>query len=324
MALYSRNYSLDTLKTLCCISVIVQHCNFVCLWVDGAVYNIISIAVPLFFMISGYFNTEETDCTKYIKRMKRIGKILIFSLSFYVVLYYLFDRLFLTSLTKFPEDNDISKCLFLNDYDHIGRGHHWYLAGYLYVLAFFAILKKFNYIKIFVFLPLLSILQIIAFVKCNNFHQYSNFLLVGIPCYSFGMLVKKYFQCLTTCVIQVLHLVSLTMILLLALNLFSALITSICQRILSMSIFVSFASIQQHRPNIFSKIGEKYILYIYVFHMAVIDLFFSTSFSQRYFYHLGFVAPIIIIIISVLVSVIYKYFYNLSEVYVISKFNNKL
>ena len=322
MVANNRNYSLDTLKTICCVFVILEHLWYVCTWLNGWVSQVISTAVPLFFMISGYFNSYETSLSKYWKRWKRIGKILLCSIIFYIVLYSAADYFLGGTLLKIPTTiDDVWRIILFNDFHTIGRGHLWYLAAYLYVIAFFSLLKKINCMRLVSLLPLLLIPYIIISLYSKQFHDFNNFLFIGIPCFALGMLIKKYGSSEFPAMPYLSGGITLSMFILLLSGITSPLMSKVCQWIFAISLFMFFTSIRQYRSNILSKIGERYSLYIYVFHMAVIDLFFSTDFSHRYYYHMSFVSPFIIFFLTLFVSVAYKNCYDRIEMAFKSKFN---
>ena len=322
MIVNTRKNSLDTLKTFCCVFVILEHLWFVCTWLNGRGSQIISMAVPLFFMISGYFNSYETPMSKYWMRWKRIGKILLWSLVFYIVLYFAVDYYCGLSLLKFPTTtDDIWRIFLFNDFHTIGRGHLWYLAAYLYVIAFFALLRKINCTKLILLLPLLLVPNVIISLSSIQFHDSNNFLFIGIPCFAVGMLTKKHSSILPSALRYLSGGIALSLLILLTFGVSRPIVSTICQWIFAICLFIVFTSIKQYRPNILSKIGEHYTLYIYVFHMAVIDLFFSTDFSHRYYYHMSFLSPAIIFFLTLFVSVAYKFCYDKIETFLTSKFS---
>lgn len=324
MNVMHRNFSLDSLKTLCCIFVILEHLWFVCTWAEDSIEPLISMSVPLFFMISGYCNQYETPAKKYWERWKRICKILFFSVLFYVGLYYCVDSWFNLSLLQLPSTkDDICRCILINDFHKIGRGHLWYLASYLYVLMFFALFKKINFTKYYLLL-LLIVPNIITSISINDFHASNNFLLVGIPCYSIGMITNRYVNNENQTLKFFSGVIALFTSIMLSFGIHNSIASSVCQWIFAISLFCFIISVKQQHPNVLSKIGEQYTLYIYIFHMAVIDLFFSTNFSQRYFYHMSFLSPIIVFFITLCLSAGYRRYYNKIEKHFLQKSYKKL
>ena len=238
MVANNRNYSLDTLKTICCFFVILEHLWFVCRWLNGWESQIISMAVPLFFMISGYFTSYETSLSRYWKRWKRIGKILIVSIMFYIALYYVVDYFCGFSLLKIPTTaDDVRRILLSNDLHTIGRGHLWYLSAYLYVIAFFAILKKINCTWLISFLPSLLVPYLIISLTSKQFHDSNNFLFVGIPCFALGMMIKKYASNVSSSVSYLSGSISLSMFVLLLSEIASPIVSAVCQWLFAISLF---------------------------------------------------------------------------------------
>ena len=85
-----RDYSLDFLRVVACILVIIIHvANVYCRsytnidqinYIGAVIFNVVArISVPIFFMISGALIVKETkfDMKKYIKRIWRLVFALI-------------------------------------------------------------------------------------------------------------------------------------------------------------------------------------------------------------------------------------------------------
>ena len=125
-----RNYSLDILKFLCAVLVVLLHIKTP--WTEY-ILPITRAAVPCFFIISGYFLYQEDE--QSLQRIKRsfvkVGTILLWS----SVLYALF-KLITTSINISYRDI-IDFVLFnVNPFGY----HLWYLSAYMYVLVIFYIL----------------------------------------------------------------------------------------------------------------------------------------------------------------------------------------
>lgn len=99
-----RDYSLDFLRVIACILVIVIHvANIYCRayasiddinYIGAVIFNAIArISVPIFFMISGalLIKNSEFDMKKYFKRIWR----LLFALIIWNIFYYLFNFYYL-------------------------------------------------------------------------------------------------------------------------------------------------------------------------------------------------------------------------------------
>lgn len=80
----SRNLWLDLFKLVLCWMIISIH--FV--WETYSYYPLYRLAVPLFFLISGYFNFREDPnkrCAGALQFIKRSAKYMAFGFSFYII-----------------------------------------------------------------------------------------------------------------------------------------------------------------------------------------------------------------------------------------------
>ncbi|KAA3702698.1 acyltransferase, partial [Bacteroides salyersiae] len=174
-----RNYSLDILKFLCAVLVVLLHIKTP--WTEY-ILPITRAAVPCFFIISGYFLYQEDE--QSLQRIKRsfvkVGTILLWS----SVLYALF-KLITTSINISYRDI-IDFVLFnVNPFGY----HLWYLSAYMYVLAIFYICVKEHVVNLlFIVSPLLLLTDLIlgkySLLTLGielNYIYIRNFLFVGIP-----------------------------------------------------------------------------------------------------------------------------------------------
>lgn len=107
-----RDYSLDFLRVVACILVIVIHvANVYCRayanieqinYIGAVIFNAIArISVPVFFMISGALLIKDTnfDMKKYLKRIWR----LVFALIVWNLIYFFFNRFYLGNTGNFMD-----------------------------------------------------------------------------------------------------------------------------------------------------------------------------------------------------------------------------
>lgn len=140
-----RNEFIDMMRIIGCIMVICIHSNpltKISGILNFAVCQIISrIAVPFFFVASGYFfaqklyskdNNRNEKIKKYI--LKQINVYLIFSL-----IYCLFN-IFIFKTIQF--DSIKSILLFIREYLFIGYYHLWYLNALIISTILLVIIWK--------------------------------------------------------------------------------------------------------------------------------------------------------------------------------------
>lgn len=174
-----RNNSLDALKTICAFLVICIHVPF-----PGIVSEIITslarIAVPIFFMITGYFY-NKTD-KKPFKQIKKVIILIILS----NLLYFIPDILKNENISTVFSLKNILSFIIFNESPF--AGHLWYLNALLYVLiiVYFADklkVRKFLYYAIPILLAIDLILgkySILLFGQQFPYIIIRNFLFVRI------------------------------------------------------------------------------------------------------------------------------------------------
>lgn len=141
----SRLESFDTLKFLLAFLVVVLHTGFTGL--IGLEINAISrIAVPLFFMITGYYLPTMTD-NKFNKHLKKIVYFTILSTLFYTSIICIKPIISGKSFDWFSNvifnKKNICDWLLFNSTNFIS-GHLWYFYALLYALIIIYFARKFN------------------------------------------------------------------------------------------------------------------------------------------------------------------------------------
>lgn len=200
----NRYSNLDLLRIICCISVILMHsCSYI---INSVPQNTLGwyaamtiestgfFAVPIFFMLSGYF---MLDLNKNITFKYLFNKIkhLIISLLFFSLIYIIY----IYKLYIYPEQINYTNISQVYIYDLLnGHFHMWYIyyliSLYLLIPVFRVILSnKFVlkyyvtlfFIIYFIFFPLSDIpvfSYFFSFINKLNFGKlfgYSIFFLIG-------------------------------------------------------------------------------------------------------------------------------------------------
>jgi surface polysaccharide O-acyltransferase-like enzyme len=193
-----RNYTLDLLKTISVFLVICIHSPFPGSY--GAHVTALSrIAVPIFFMISGYYFCNGTGSEFKKRQVIKVLKLVVFS----NILFFIFKASisivkgeFLLKLTTWFSLKSFLKFILLNESPF--SGHLWYLTAILYVLLIFTIVKKSNNIKLLLIItPILLSIDLIlgkySLLIWGREFPYilvRNFLFVGIPYFSIGYILN--------------------------------------------------------------------------------------------------------------------------------------
>ena len=196
------NYSMNVAKCLGIFAVICIHCTLFKFGRKGLVIDALSrFAVPLFFVISGYFSfypNLERSLDKYKTRAYRLIKLLISSMILYFIFYVFviryhsfYDSIYSITLGQ------IFNALIFNAYTY--GPHLWFIGSLIYCYIFYYILGrfKFDYRKLYVLVPILlvSCLMLGEFAAFIGFKHipityYRNFLFMGLPFFALGYFIR--------------------------------------------------------------------------------------------------------------------------------------
>ena len=150
----NRNVGIDLLKYLCAFLVICLHSDFY-----GKTYvdTIARIAVPLFFMITGYYYTILKENNKIFSQMKKIFILMLTTNLFYTVIDVIRSK---KSYAPFCNFTAFFRFLLLNERPI--WSHLWYLGALLYGLLLIYISDKLSLRKkMYFFIPILLCINLI-------------------------------------------------------------------------------------------------------------------------------------------------------------------
>lgn len=195
-----RNQCLDFLKFLCCFMIICIHTSFPPP-LDKIIIPICRIAVPIFLMITGYYYSYIKENNRVEGQLIKITKIFIIGNILYLFYSILMNMWAGKTLTEFLSNifnfKTILKFIILNE-SPFGR-HLWYLGAILYVLLIiYWWEKRWDRKKLYPIIPLLLILDLIfgkysllIFGKALPYILVRNFLCVGLPYFLIGDILFK-------------------------------------------------------------------------------------------------------------------------------------
>lgn len=186
----NRTASIDVLKFILAFLIVVIHVPF-----SGHVGIIpfARIAVPLFFMITGYYlPTMKID--KFKKHIKKILVLTITSTLFYMVFSYIQSFFHYTEASTdwFTENFNFHKLYDWILYNNTPIGIHlWYFYALLYVFLILYIFYRFKHINfLFKILPLIFLFNYLLSFGPSIY--YRNFLFTGLPYVLLGCLFRKH------------------------------------------------------------------------------------------------------------------------------------
>lgn len=188
----SRQESFDTLKFFLAFLVVVIHTGFTG-YTGLGIKAFARIAVPLFFMITGYYLPVMTD-EKFRKHLIKIIYLTVFSTLLYFLISYIQShvgsQVSSDWLVQTFNMKSILKWILFNV--PITGNHLWYFYALLYALVIIFVTFRLRRIKI--------LYMILPFIFLGNYllsffgHivYYRNFLFLGLPYVLLGCLFRNH------------------------------------------------------------------------------------------------------------------------------------
>ena len=191
-----RLHNIDSLKFLCAVLVIFLHVHTP---YQEYILPLTRCAVPCFLIISGYliYTEDKTRLEGHLKRsIGKIFQILVWSTLVFAAVKFLFA--FKNNDFSFLNLKTLGKFILLNE-NPFGF-HLWYIGAYLYALIIVYFSVKSNNLKyIWWSVPILLLLDLclgkyslVLWHKEFPYIWVRNFLCVGIPYFSIGMLLRQW------------------------------------------------------------------------------------------------------------------------------------
>ena len=196
----SRADNIDILKAICAFLIVCIHVPFP--GTVGAYFTALTrIAVPIFFMITGYFYSDTVARHKEKRQIKKILYLAVEANMLFFIWNIALNILRRENIVAYIRSIFTAKNLlkfFLINESPLA-GHLWYLGAILYVLAIALLMDKFNCRKILYYLtPVLLIADLmLGKYSLLIFHRefpyilVRNFLCVGIPYFCIGNLIRE-------------------------------------------------------------------------------------------------------------------------------------
>lgn len=310
------NHSINTLKFASIFAIIVIHCiNLNDMNQEFSILlGLMRFAVPVFFLISGFYSFYEDKGQandKYKKRIIRLLKLIIIANLLYFILTPHFHDI--SNLGQFFNFKSILKYLILNL--PLIAGHLWFLDALLYCYLFVIILNKLNINinKLYFIIPLLfaanlflgeisSILHIPV-----PFYYHRNFIFTGLPFFMVGYLIHDKIDFIENNLSNFIILLSLMPITSLILFESSLSIVELYFGTIIFSVMIFIWNVlnpDMLHFEITNLIGGKLYGYIYILHLYVMF-----TLLKYYSLDFGYLNPIIVFIITTIISfIVYKAF----------------
>jgi surface polysaccharide O-acyltransferase-like enzyme len=326
-----RENGIDILKSISAFLVVCIHAPFP--GTAGAYFTALSrIAVPVFFMITGFFYTGTVEQGGR-KSTKKIGKLIINANIFFLLVNLLKTVIGGESIPAYLKDTFTFRALlqFVLFNESPLASHLWYLGAVLYVLIIVMAADHFHKRKwLYRTIPFLLAMDLIfgkyslLLLKREFSYIYvRNFLFVGIPYFCIGMIISQYREWIEHKLkkqwvyLGVLVFSGFTILerkLLVQAGMNATRDHYLSTTFLACAVFLLFLlSFQRDLSGgekILSHIGRKCSTLIYILHPAIIMLC-SAIFGSNSMY-LTF-RPIIIYACSVLAVGVYQYLVNVRK-----------
>lgn len=322
-----KNISLYTLQGIACMFIVFIHCDFP--GQLGEIVNTIArFAVPIFFMVSGYFNYSASK-EKLKSRVLKLIKIFIISSILYIT-YNNFENLYINNKHNFIEYN-LAKLSLQNifnlvvfNFTYFIYSHLWFILALMYCYIFRILTKDKKVEKTYKYIPILIIVGYILNIYLlkkglNMVYLTRNWILMGVPFYILGHLIKeKTDKIAKTSKLKIILFAIVGLVLsvverlILKSNNIWRLEIYIGSIIFAVSIFI--LAVKEPKLidiKIFRVIGEKYSLNIYIIHYLIADILKKVVINKFNININGYILPIVVFIISYIFSLI---IYKLQEV----------
>ena len=196
----SRAASLDVLKAICAFLVVCIHVPF-----PGKVGEYFTaltrVAVPIFFMITGFFHADVVLGRKSKDQIKKIFLLSIKANVIFLVWKFVYNAVkgkqavHVFVLEAFSSDA-LAKFFLFND-NQVGP-HLWYLSAILYVLIIVFLIDRLNAKKVLYYSTPILLLGDLVLGKYSlvflghevPYYYVRNFLFVGLPYFSIGNIIR--------------------------------------------------------------------------------------------------------------------------------------
>lgn len=193
----SRLKNIDILKAICSFMVVCIHIPFPGM-IGQYITAITRIAVPIFFMITGYFYSDIIKKGGESRQIKKIATLTLEANLIYLV--WECCRAIVKHNTNFLTDiitkRNMFKLLLFNESPL--SGHLWYFGAILYVLVIVYVIDKLHCRRLLYWItPVLLAGDLVfgkyALIIWNREFPYvlvRNFFFVGIPYFCIGCMIK--------------------------------------------------------------------------------------------------------------------------------------
>ncbi len=313
-------HSVDCMRAIAAFLVVCIHIPFYGMGGSIAIaYG--KIAVPFFLVVCGYFcyRTEKEEFSKRLKKqIKKIAILVVLSnalfLIFDIILQFIFSNNSVYDIKQYFVSEKWFDFLVYNQSPF--ADHLWYLGSLLYALIIILVLCKFNLVNYIMFLaPLLLLCYIIPLRTGGNMIVWRNCIMVSVPYFLFGCIIRRYQPLIKRLNKLVLPIIITVLIITNYIEL--TIYNSVAPPFISAELLViAIVLFLLKHPSIgentiLEKIGREYSLFIYIFHMSIVILTFKWYETGSMPDFVLYCAPVMVFLVSLGAAVLYKSVKNL-------------
>lgn len=271
------NYALDFLKGLGCIGVVLIHITFPGLF-GKFIARSSQFAVPVFFMISGFYAYQASDST-IIRRLRKIFRITLFATAVYI-LYRLqnmirHDELY-EAFTAWNITRAVIRLVILSDFDFAGAGHLLFLCSLIEGYIVLLLIRRFDFWKAaYIYVPVSIIAAgIIVSLFPGGWHRTCNVIVSGMRWILIGHFIAENLPSFSGISRNILLASAIAgyIIGLLSLTEHMLFVSSVGLNLFPISLFILAVREDSQAvkfPPSIVRIGAEYSLYVYLFHILV-------------------------------------------------------
>ena len=275
------NHCFNALKGIACMGVVFGHALFPGEF-GAVIFVLASEAVPIFFLISGFYAYDSDRiivAQKTVRKFRKTVKLTVGACLLYFV--WKFVKLWLLGYSVLDGIGDFNlknlvKMLLQNDLSFIEAGHFWFLLALIYAYATLIILAKWNMIHWIYPVIILTFIGRVYMCGNANWHYSQNYWFDGLPYFFTGYYLKANENWKDNISNGFLLVIGMMGILFKTSGLFYDLGVNIYEVgaiLFALSLFI-FALKHEYigENSVWERLGKQYSLWIYIYHVIVMGI----------------------------------------------------
>lgn len=318
-----RYEGLDILKIICAFLVVCIHVP-TSLRIYENIVVLSRVAVPIFFMITGFFWNKVVIEHQEKNQIVKILKLIVTSVVIYLAWIVIYGNLIGKNLIKNYEKvftKELIELVFFNKFSL--AGHLWYLFAILYIMILMQYLYrilKYNKSLIYIFIIILLLFQLLLGNYSWIINKYflpeitRNFFITGLPYFLIGAITEKNIKILKEKFFMWKIIIILMLSSIIEANLLKNMNYIIDKDIYITTIFLSYIIFvkmlymkndNKYLSNI-GLIGKKYSTPIYIWHNIFHTILFILSKKLGLLDIYQILAPILVFSVIIICCIFYQ------------------